>query len=309
MPSVIEKARTRIPSLGHFLRRVRQDRRCFSYDLLPIASTPQARDRLARLIALFRPKTPGFDPSPAARALHAALVTDGITPTLPPLPEEQIGAIRRYFETVPCHDPYRPHLGSFPFDAPASPETNMGYFTTAEIVAAPHVLALFNDPVVLEAAELFLGCKPLLDNIGCWWSFGARDAAKGTQRYHRDFDSLRGFKLFLYLTDVGPESGPHVFMRFSQRSARLDTGRALSDAAIHEAFGAENEVVMTGPAGTMFLADTFGWHKGLLPCSGRRLMLVAQYNINRTPHLPSHPVASAPASGYDRFINRLILAS
>jgi hypothetical protein len=218
MSDLIDKARTRIPSVGHFLHRVRQDRRNFSYDLLPIASTPQARDRLARLIALFRPKTRGFDPGPAAGALHDALVTDGITPTLPPLPEEQIDAMRRYFETVPCHDPYRPHLGSFPFDAPASPETNMGYFTTAEIAAAPHVLALFNDPVVLEAAELFLGCKPLLDNLGCWWSFGARDAAKGAQRYHRDFDSLRGFKLFLYLTDVGPESGPHVFMRGSQRT-------------------------------------------------------------------------------------------
>jgi len=36
-------------------------------------------------------------------------------------------------------------------------------------------------------------------------------------------------------------------------------------------------------------------------------MLVAQYNINRTPQLPPHPVLAAPASGYDRFVNRLIL--
>jgi hypothetical protein len=306
---VIEKARTRIPSTAQFLRRVRADPRHLSYDLLPIVSTPRARARIARLIALCRPKTAGFAPSASACRLYRDLVTDGITPPLPPLPADVVEEIRRYFEAVPCHDPYRPHLGAFPFDAPASPDTNMGYFSVAEILAAPHVLALFNDPVVLETAELFLGCKPLLDNIAGWWSFGGRPAARGTQRYHRDLDSLRGFKLFIYLTDVDVASGPHVFMRGSQASDRLDTGRALSDETIHAAFGAENERIMTGPAGTRFLADTFGWHKGLLPMSGRRLMLVAQYNINRTPHLPLRPVMAAPNSGYDPFVNRLILRS
>jgi hypothetical protein len=307
MPSVIEKARVRIPSTVQFLRRVQADPRRFSYDLLPIVATPRARDRLAKLIALWRPKTLGFAPGAAARRLHQLLVTDGITPPLPPVPDAQVAAMRAYFETVPCHDPYRPHLGCFPFDAPASLETNMGYFTVPEILAAPHVLDLFNDPVVLETAELFLGCKPLLDNIAAWWSFGDRPSAKGTQRYHRDLDSLKGFKLFVYLTEVDATSGPHVFMRGSQASDRLDTGSALSDETVHAAFGAENEVAMTGPAGTSFLADTFGWHKGLLPQSGRRLMLVAQYNINRTPHLPPLPVMAAPDGSYDRFVNRLIL--
>jgi hypothetical protein len=308
MPSLRAKARTRIPSIAHFVGRLCADRRLALYDLLPLVSTPRARDRLARLIAWFRPKTPGFAPAAGARRLHEALVTEGITLRLPPLPAAEIAAMRHYFETVPCHDPYRPQLGRFRFDAPPDPATNMGFFTAAEILAAPHVLALLNDPMVLETAELFLGCKPLLDNISCWWSYGGKSSAKGTQRYHRDFDSLRGFKLFLYLSDVDAAGGPHVFMRGSQRSARLDTGSALPDAAIHEAFGIENEVAMTGPAGTRFLADTFGWHKGLLPGTGNRLMLVAQYNINRTPHLPAHPVMAMPAgAGWDPFVNRLIL--
>jgi len=187
-------------------------------------------------------------------------------------------------------------------------ETNMGYFDIAQILQAPHVLALFNDRRVLETAELYLGCKPLLDNIGCWWSYGDRPAAKGTQRYHRDFDSIRGFKLFLYLTDVDDGSGPHVFMKGSHTSPLLDTGKAQSDEAVRGTFGPENEVRMTGPAGTWFLADTFGFHKGALPSTGRRLILVAQYNVNRTPHLPPAPVMARPSEGLDPFVNRLLLA-
>lgn len=307
MPRFLANIRTRIPSAAQFLRRVRQDPRYLAYDLLPVVSTPRARDRLAKLISMWRPKTPGFAPSEAARSLHRHLVTAGITPPLPPVPAERLAELRRYFETVPCRDPYRPHLGAFRYDAPASPDSNMGYFTVEEILAAPHALDLFNDPVVLETAELFLGCKPLLDNIAAWWSFGDRAAAKGTQRYHRDLDSLRGFKLFIYLTEVDPTSGPHVFMRFSQTSDVLDTARALTDDIVHAAFGAENEFAMTGPAGTRFLADTFGWHKGLLPQSGRRLILVAQYNVNRTPHLPPKPVLPSAHGGYDKFVNSLVL--
>ncbi len=308
MGSLAEKFRARIPSVGHFLRRARSDSRLITYDLLPVASTPQARNRLARLIALFRPKTRDFAPSKTARQLHRALETDGITPAQPLIDAAIVADLRGYFEQVPCHDPFRAHLDPFPFDAPASPETNMGYISLVDTLAAPHLMRLLNDQAVLEAAELYLGCKPLLDNVGAWWSFGDRPAAKGTQRYHRDLDSLRGFKLFIYLTDVDAESGPHVFMRGSHRSATLDTGKAMLDAAIHEAFGSWNEVQMIGPAGTWFLADTFGFHKGALPKSGRRLLIAAQYNVNPTPHMPRVPVATLADPELDPFVNRLLLA-
>jgi hypothetical protein len=307
MPRLLANARIRIPSVTQFIRRAAADRRYLSYDLLPVVATPQARDRLAKLITLWRPKTPCFAPGAAAHDACRHLITAGITPPLAPVADEHVAALRRYFETMPCRDPYRPHLGAFRYDAPASPDTNMGFFTIEEIVSAPHVLDLLNDPEVLATAELFLGCKPLLDNIAAWWSFSGRPVAKGTQRYHRDLDSIRGFKLFIYLTDVDEASGPHVFMRGSQASDRLDSSHAMSDEVIHDTFGLENEIVMTGAAGTRFLANTFGWHKGMLPQTGRRLILVAQYNVNCTPHLPPKPVMRAPHAGYDKFINSLIL--
>lgn len=301
-----DRLRSRIPSLGHYLRRMRQDRRLAVYDALPLFPLPETRDRLARLAALFRPKTRGFAPSETARHWHRDLATDGIALGLPPIDPGVIAEMRQYFEQTPCHDPYRAHLGTFPYDAPASPETNMGYFGAEEILRAPHVQDLFNDPAVLETAELYLGCKPLLDNIGAWWAFGDRPAAKGTQRYHRDFDSLRGFKLFIYLTDVDAESGPHVFMKTSHRSRELDTGQAQQDGVVRQYFGNANEVTVTGKAGTRFLADTFGFHKGALPGRGRRLMITAQYNVNASPHLPKGLRRERLPEGLDPAVNRLV---
>ncbi len=308
MAGLLDKARTRIASPAQYLRKVREDRRYAIYDLLPIVTDPRLRDRLAGLIALRRPRTSGFAPSATARDWCRRLETDGITPLLPPIDAGVAADLRRHFEAEPCHDPYRPHLGRFHADAPPSREINMGYYAVEQILRAPHVLALLNDRRVLETAELYLGCKPLLDNIGCWWSFGDREVAKGTQRLHRDLDSLRGFKVFFYLTDVDEAGGPHVFVKGSHRSPRLGTGRALPDAEVAAAFGADRAVSVTGPAGSWFLVDTYGFHKGAVPRGGRRLLLTAQYNINRTPHAPRQPVLDRATAGYDPFVNQIYLA-
>lgn len=301
-----DNLRTRIPSLGGFARHVAADRRNLAYDLLPLFTTPRRRSLVARGLAALRPKSPGFAPSVTSQVWVGQLDHDGIVRAIPPLDPARVEELRRYFEGVPCLDPYRAHLGSFAFDSPPSPETNMGYYSAEQILAGPGVLDLFNDPAILGAAELYLGCKPLIDNIGAWWSYPGRPAAKGTQRYHRDLDSFGGFKMFVYLTDVDAAAGPHVFMRGSHRSPLLPTGRACSDDAVRAGFGMANEIAVTGSAGTRFIADTFGFHKGLLPDRGRRLLLTAQYNVNASPHLPREPVL-ARREGYDAEINRLLM--
>lgn len=302
----LDRLRTRVPSAPAFLRRAWRDPRHAVYDLLPLVPSPRHRARLARLAAATRRRTPDFQPSAAAQELAAALRRDGLATALPPVDPAIVAELRRHFETIPCRDPYRPHLGAFRFDAPPSPDSNMGYFDVDQILSTPHAMALFNDPRVLEAAELHLGCKPLIDNVGCWWSFPERAAAKGTQRFHRDYDSLGGFKLFIYLTDVDATGGPHVFVRGSHTDERLTTPKAMSDAEVGATFGPDAATVLTGPAGTRFVADTYGVHKGLLPVGGRRLLLTCQYTVNRTPHGPRQPIAERPA-GYCPWVNRVYL--
>ncbi|PWC40621.1 hypothetical protein [Azospirillum sp. TSO35-2] len=313
----LDKLRTRIASPRAYLRKARADRRYAIYDILPIVTDPATRDRLAGLIAGRRPRTPGFHPSLVARDWCRTLERDGVTPLLPPIDPAIVADLRAYFEQTPCHDPFRPHLGWFRPDSPPSLESNMGYHGIDQILRAPHAMGLFNDPRVLETAELYLGCKPILDNIGCWWSyggesFGGRQGPRGTQRHHRDLDSLRGFKIFFYLTDVDADGGPHMYVKGSHRSRALSTGRALTDEAVEAAFGTSGTVAMTGPAGSWFLGDTYGVHKGALPRRGRRLLLSAQYNVNRTPHGPRTPPLDRDAPqlppGLDPFVNQIYVA-
>ncbi len=315
--SFLDNVRTRIASPRAYWRKAKADPRYAIYDILPIVTDPVLRDRLAALIAARRPRTPGFYPSLEARDWCRMLETDGITPLLPPIDPAIVADLRSYFENTPCQDPFRPHLGWFRPDSPPSLDSNMGYHGIDQILRAPHVLALFNDPQVLETAELYLGCKPILDNVGCWWSyggesFGGREAAKGTQRHHRDLDSLRGFKLFFYLTDVDEDGGPHIFVKGSHRSRLLSTGRALSDAQVEAAFGSAGTVTMTGSAGSRFMGDTYGVHKGALPRRGRRLLLTAQYNVNRSPHGPTVPPldrrCAVVPDGLDPFVNQIYVA-
>ena len=305
MSGFAERLKTRIPSWPQFLRRAASDRRRIAYDLLPVLTLNQ-REAVSRNLARFRPKTRDFRPSARAQALHAELAADGITRMQEPLAAPVLDALVGYFKTVLCNDPYRPHLGRFKWDEVPSDEVNIGYFTWEEVIQAPHMLELVNNPDILAVAELYLGCKPTLDNIGCYWSFGGRNTAKGVQRFHRDFDCTKSVKAFFYLTDITAANGPHVYVRGSHRSHMLGVGKAQTDATIEEAFGGESITPVTGPAGAWFLEDVYGFHKGALPQEGARLLLAIEYNLFRSPLAPSRPVLARDPR-YDRYVNRVFV--
>ncbi|HTH99188.1 MAG TPA: hypothetical protein VL574_17355 [Stellaceae bacterium] len=305
-PGLRERLRARIPSIAHFFTRARRDWRLALYDLLPLVSTPQRRNRLAGWIARFRPKTRDFVPSVGLRLIDAELTQTGMTLALPPIDGETVMALRRYFELIECRDPANPHLARFAHDDPA-PETEAGHFSAAEILAAPGLLGLLNAPDLLSVAELYLGCKPLLDHVTVSWSYGGRDATGEGRRFHRDFDALRGLKLFIYLSNVGADADPPVYARGSHASPFLGTGKSQGDRTIHALFGPENIAAMTGHAGTRILIDNFGFHKGALPRFGARLMVTAEYNVHPSPHAPRPPVLKSVPVGLviDRDVNRL----
>lgn len=301
-----ERIRLRIPQWGSFVRRALNSRHDFAYDILPWWSLGM-RDALAKLVAAISPKTPGFAPPPEAQRLAAEMWRDGYSSPLPPVPDDQLREMRDYFEALPCHDVYRPHLGRFRYDQVPSDEVNVAYYDYDEIVRAPHVFRIFNDPLVLQIAEIYLGCKPVLDNIGASWSFPGRTVAKGAQRHHRDLDTVRGFKMFIYLTDVDEDSGPHIFIKGSHRSTLLTSGRAQTDDEIFATFGRENEVIFTAKAGTRFCEDIYGYHKGPPPVSKPRLLVAAEYNVHlcTTAKRPGKPIlAPAEAPGCDPYINQ-----
>ncbi len=59
----------------------------------------------------------------------------------------------------------------------------------------------------------------------------------------------------------------------------------------------------TGPAGSCFLENTFGMHRGLPPQGRPRLIFQVTYCLMGLPYAPAKPVAPLPP-GFDPFINR-----
>jgi hypothetical protein len=170
---------------------------------------------------------------------------------------------------------------------PAAPVSKIYRLPESESIGNQGVQRLVGDPAFLRIAERYLGTLPLFSEFGLWWSpagdrWPHQDAA---QKFHFDFDAPPSWlKLFVYLTDVGPDNGPHTYVRGSHRSDNPATRRLLqrgyarvSDKDICDAFGDDNVVSIQGKRGTVFFADTRGFHKGLAPAAGHRLMAVSLY--------------------------------
>lgn len=305
-PGTVMAFTIRNRTLEQIARRAWADWRHLPYDLLPLSGGPGRRYWLARLAALACPRSPQPPDDPRALTLLEQLEDRGWTEPLGLVSTEQAAQMRQALRAQPCHDPYRPHLGDFPHDAVPSPETNMGYYRIDQLLAVPGLLGFFNHPLVLAVAELYLGCKPTMDNIGGWWSFAGRDAAKGTQWFHRDWDNIRAIKLFIYLTDTGPDDGPFEFVEASHRDERLVEINRMEDERVARSMADLPLRSITGAAGTIFLADTFGLHRGRLPRAHSRLMVTAQYGVWRTPFSPKYPILDRQP-GLDPYINRAVM--
>jgi hypothetical protein len=232
---------------------------------------PEHREHLARFIALGRPAAPGNE-TDADRVLRR----DGVTHFPGYLDPEHATALRALLETFECQDPWKPERGVFRIeDAP--PNTHV-----ADIPAAPTLRALHDiafDPTLLRMAASYFGCRPYVDSIQAWWSLSGNSEPEEAENFHRDNDSVRFLKFFLYLTQVGDDDGPHRFVLASHLEPRALDRRRLTDDEVEEAFGTDRILKMRGNPGDAFMEDTWGVHKGQLPKVGRRLLVQIRYSI------------------------------
>jgi hypothetical protein len=100
------------------------------------------------------------------------------------------------------------------------------------------------------------------------------------QRFHSDFDGLGGLRLHVYLTDVDEGAAPMDYVRASHLpgalpgSIRRDTLAPIAIDEVIRRFGASAIHTVTGPAGTSFMSDSNGLHRGNPAVSADRLFLV-----------------------------------
>jgi len=97
---------------------------------------------------------------------------------------------------------------------------------------------------------------------------------KGSQReFHFDYAGWDSLNLFIYLTDVAPDSGAHQVVVGTHRTRMgWDAIRvSVPDHEISDRF--QNRILtISGPAGTMFFEDTSAFHRRQLHIR-RRVML------------------------------------
>ncbi len=154
-------------------------------------------------------------------------------------------------------------------------------------LASPVLKALASDKHILAIARKYLRTEPVLIGARMWWSFAGPSATeeqkKAGQGFHYDIDGYRGLTFFFYLTDVTLSHGPHVYIRGTHVNKKLkhllSMYKGRTDGEIEEAYGTERHVVSCGPAGSGFAEDIFGFHKGLSPESGDRLIVQVRFGL------------------------------
>jgi hypothetical protein len=239
-----------------------------------------------------------------------ALERDGFLHLGKLLTRKQIANVRSHFADKLAFDPKRRQLGEFlaPDGVPA--KCHRAEYSHRDVVDAPHLLAVANSPRVLALVEAYLGVTPVIAAMRVWWTLPDRvGAPEETELFHRDVDDYRFLKLFVYLTDVDEECGPHVFARASHRMNVLTEIRRFSDQEVAEAVGSESLVRFTGPAGTSFLEATYGLHKGPPPIAKPRLAFQPLYTMRPTIYGPSSPLKrrTAAEAGFSRYTNQIYL--
>lgn len=214
------------------------------------------------------------DPSEVDTAVQG-IRNDGFYVFQSVAPRPWVDAIRAYAEEVPC---IARGAGTPPGRYPRG-NPSVGRYDIEETVAlgCPEVQDFVTDPALITVAQRYLGQPVVQDEVAFWWTTTRRaeDANLNAQLFHQDRDRLSFLKFFIYLTDVTPETGPHVYLRGSHvsipRSLRAD-GRKSDDAV--RAAGLWNDVrELSGPAGTVMAVDTVGLHKGKTPIASDRLAL------------------------------------
>ena len=214
--------------------------------------------------------------------------------------------IVKYANSLPMYDPYNKGIGEFYFkDIPD--DSYIVNFKRNDVVKNEAIVKIANDPGILRIVEKFLGATPTISTISMGWSIAGKSKAQTTQMYHRDFDDFKFCKLFIYLTDVGPNDGPHVYVKNSSANSRLTKIRRYEDGEIEKEFGAENVVTFSRPKGSIFLVDTYGFHKGQLPVENNRLLAQVRYSLNAVG-IDKYTQIYVPFSkNYNKYINRLLI--
>lgn len=169
---------------------------------------------------------------------------------------------------------------------PQNPQAVRYDYNPQSLIDNELIQKLMTDHSIIAVAQKYLKTKPMLDVIGMWWHTAYQEGpdSASAQYFHFDMDRIKWLKFFIYLTDVNPQNGPHVFVRGSHRNKgipkhlRLKGYARLTDEEIMAAYHKEEIIHHIAQQGTIIAEDTRGLHKGQHVEEGDRLVLQLQFS-------------------------------
>lgn len=159
------------------------------------------------------------------------------------------------------------------------------YADTNQLVDHECVRELYLDADILAVVRKYLDCPRIrLRDINMWFTRAQTKASSSSaQYYHFDQGSVKWVKVFIFLTHVDRDSGPHSAVLGSHKPQSkplrlLSRGYVrIPDKDIHVAHGKHREHQFCIERGGVLLADTNAWHKGTPVNKGYRLVLEFEY--------------------------------
>ena len=165
-------------------------------------------------------------------------------------------------------------------------EQNISRFTGSVDLNKESVLRniLFSD-TIMEFARAYLNCNNFSVNATFFVSnplhITEQEKYRNAQYFHWDNDFRKFFKVYIYLTDVDSDSGPHIYIPGTHKNKlpEYKLCRLYPDSKVYADY--PNPKVFTGKAGSLFMVDSYGLHKGETPKSKSRLMLNVHYGTGK----------------------------
>lgn len=164
-----------------------------------------------------------------------------------------------------------------------------------------YLMTTSND--ILNVVGGYLGVKPILNLPESWFSFPVKEINKGSaQNWHFDCDRIKWIKVFVYLTDVNHNTGPHSYVATSHRNWRVKSSDSrFTEEQVREKFDDEKFQVFTAKRGTVIFEDTRGLHKGTRLTEGHRLILQLEFSMDSFGYM--HPVFNV-SKRFDHYVEK-----
>ncbi len=221
-------------------------------------------------------------------SIHESLNKNGWYILPQRLPDEMIDQLLHFAKNEPCI--IRPVDGDQDWNKKLSiidlAHLQSILYSVPEIASInnPLIQKIAGDYVFLEIAQNYLNVEPIWDVTSLWWStnFSKKSDKNAAQWFHFDMDRIKWLKIFIYLTDVHVDNGPHTFVEGSHQDggipmALLAKGyKRLSDAEVSRQFKPAKLKEFTAPKGTILIEDTRGLHKGKNVTGSPRCLLQFQ---------------------------------